>query len=121
MSDVQDRISGSTRRIDGLLDAMARREAERRRAEDAAQTRADAAQAREDSRAPPPVSDALRRLLFSFWHSRPRSLSRASGRALIAAGCSSFCGTSCPAIMSGLTCAPTTFRPAREADRSVGA
>ena len=49
MSDVQDRISGSTRRIDGLLDAMARREAERRRAEDAERDRANADRARADS------------------------------------------------------------------------
>ena len=49
MSDVQDRISGSTRRIDGLLDTMARREAERRRAEDAARMMAEREQARADS------------------------------------------------------------------------
>jgi hypothetical protein len=35
MSYVQDRIDGSTRRIDAMLDGIARREAERQRAEDA--------------------------------------------------------------------------------------
>jgi hypothetical protein len=49
MSCVQDRIDGSTRRIDGILDNMARREAERQRAEDSARMRAEREQARADS------------------------------------------------------------------------
>ena len=49
MSDVQDRISNTSRRADALLDSMTRREIERQRAEDAERMMADAAQAREDA------------------------------------------------------------------------
>jgi hypothetical protein len=44
-----DRLDGSSRRIDALLDTMTRREAERWKAEEAERDRADAAKARADS------------------------------------------------------------------------
>ena len=44
-----DRIEGSSRRIDGMLDSLTRRAAERRRAEDAERMMAEREQARADS------------------------------------------------------------------------
>ena len=86
-TSIAQQVDNSTRRLDGVLDAMAAREAERQRAEDAAREREAAAQAKADAlerveiaskydgafRAfgalvPPPVADewpgAYRRRLF---------------------------------------------------------
>jgi hypothetical protein len=49
MSYVEDRISRSTSRIDGLLNTIAEREAEARERANRERMRADAAQAREDA------------------------------------------------------------------------
>ena len=117
MSDVQDRISGSTRRIDNLLNIMGRREAERQRAEDAERMMAEREQARADSEKKRVIQTRYDDAFSAFGTRAPQPVEGERPGAISPPDVRGPAQQAARPAMSGAVYAPTTF-PLQRANRS---